>query len=215
MNILEPLEQGEAPEASHDVMNSLENEMGFIPNLYRVLAHSPSTLRAYVALNKLLHDCGLSPAEQQVVLLAASREHRCDYSIAMHSCNARGAGIDEEELDALRESRPIPNNERHEALRRFTQRVIVRRGRLEDDDIDAFFAAGFEPGNVIDVMLAIAMKTLSDYTDHVADIPIDDRYEEMRWQIRQQQARDHDRRMSPGRRSNDRPLPMRGGRWSH
>lgn len=215
MKILEPLEQDEAPDASRDVMNSLEGEYGFLPNLYRVLAHSPSALRAYAALNKLVHDTALSPAEQQVVLLAASREHRSDYSIAMHSSSARGAGIDEEELDALRESYSIPDNERHEALRRFTQRVILRRGRLEDDDIDMFLAAGFEPRHVIDVILAVTMKNLSDYTDHVADIPIDDKYEEMRWQIRQQQARDMDRRESPGRRSNDGVLPMRGSRWSH
>ncbi|HEX7029853.1 MAG TPA: carboxymuconolactone decarboxylase family protein [Gammaproteobacteria bacterium] len=217
MNLLEPLEQENAPDASRDVMNSLEGEMGFLPNLYRVLAHSPSALRAYAALNKLVHDTALSPAEQQVVLLAISREHRSDYSIAMHSSMARGAGIDEEELDALRESYPIPNNERHEALRRFTQRVILRRGRLEDDDIDVFLAAGFEERHILDVILAVTMKTLSDYTNHVADTPVDEKYEEMRWQIRQQQARDFafERRETPGRRRGDAPLPVRGGRWSH
>ncbi|HEX7048146.1 MAG TPA: carboxymuconolactone decarboxylase family protein [Gammaproteobacteria bacterium] len=215
MAMLEPLDQETAPDASCDVMNSLAGEMGFLPNLYRVLAHSPSALRAYAALNKLVHDTGLSRAEQQVVLLAASREHRSDYSIAMHSSNARAAGIDEEELDALRESYPIPNDERHEALRRFTQRVIIRRGRLEEDDIDMFLAAGFEERHVLDVILAVSMKTLSDYTDHVADVSIDEKYEEMRWQIRQQQARDFDRRETPGRRRSDEVVPVRGSRWSH
>lgn len=217
MKILEPLDPQSAPDASRDVMNSLQGESGFLPNLYRVLAHSPSALRAYAALNKLVHDTALSPAEQQVVMLAASREHRSDYSLAMHSSNARGAGLDEEELDALRESYEIPANERHEALRRFTQRVVMRRGRLEEDDIDAFLAAGFEESHILDVILAVAMKNLSDYTDHVANIPIDDRYEEMRWQIRQQQARDSaiERRESPGRRRSDTVVPVRGTRWSH
>lgn len=214
MNLLQPLDRDAAPDASRDVMSSLEGEFGFLPNMYRVLAHSPSALRAYAALNKLVHDSSLSPEEQQVVLLAASREHRCEYSIAAHSYSARGAGLDEDELDALRESVPIPNNERLEALRRFAQRLVIRRGQVDDDDLDAFLAAGFTEAQVLDVILAVAMKTLSDYAAWVAKPPIDERYEEMRWAMLQR-SRESERRESAGRRRNDRAVPMRGSRWSH
>ena len=214
MKILQPLDRAHAPDASRDVMNSLEHEMGFLPNLYRVLAHSPSALRACAALNKLVHDTSLSAGEQQAVLLAVSREHRSEYSIAAHSYAARGAGLDEDELDALRESYPVPNNERLEALRRFAQRVVVRRGQLEEDDIDAFLAAGFEEHHVLEVILAVATKTLTDYTSHVAQTPTDERFAEMGWQIRQQ-VREQERRESAGRRRADRVVPSRGSRYSH
>lgn len=213
MKILQPLDRREAPDQSRDVLNSLEGEMGFLPNLYRVLAHSPSALRAYAALNKLVHDTSLSPDEQQAVLLAAAREHRSDYSIAAHSHAARGAGLDEDELDALRESYPVPNNERLEALRRLTQRIVVKRGQLDEDDIDAFLAAGFAEHQVLEVILAVAMKTLSDYASHVARPAVDERYAEMSWEIRQQ-AREQERRESAGRRRADHVTPLRS-RWTH
>jgi uncharacterized peroxidase-related enzyme len=212
MNILQPLTREQAPDASRDVMNSLENEMGFLPNLYRVLAHSPSALRAYAALNKLVHDTSLSLEEQQAVLLAISRENHCEYSMAAQSYAARGAGLDEAELDALRESRPVPNNARLEALRRLAQRVVVRRGQLNDEDIDAFLAAGFNERQVLEVILAVAMKTLSDYASHVARPPVDERYAEMSWEMRQQERREL---TSAGRRRADRIVPSRGSRYSH
>lgn len=215
MNILKPLRRGEAPDASRDVMNSLENEMGFLPNLYRVLAHAPSALRAYAALNKLVHDTSLSPEEQQAVLLAISREHHSEYSIAAQSYSARGAGLDEAELEALRESYPVPNNERLEALRRFAQRVVVRRGQLNEDDVDDFLAAGFDERQVLEVILAVAMKTLSDYASHVARPPVDERYAEPGWQMRQQAREQERRELAGGRRRADRIVPSRGSRYSH
>lgn len=211
MKILQPLARDAAPDASRDVMDSLEGEMGFLPNLYRVLAHSPSALRAYAALNKLVHDASLSPEEQQVVLLATAREHRCAYSVAMHSDGARGTGVAEDELEALRNSSPIPGNERLEALRRFTQRVVTKRGQLDEDDIDVFLAAGFDQRQVLDVILAVAMKTLSDYASHIAQPAVDERYAELSWELRQHARAERE----PGRRRADRAFPARGSRWSH
>lgn len=210
MNILQPLQRDQAPDASRDVMNSLEGEYGFLPNLYRVLAHSPSALRAYAALNKLVKDSGLSEAEQTVVELAASRENRCEYCMAAHSAGAEATGLSEDSIDALREGRQIHDDDRLEALRRFTQRVVLKRGNLEDDDIDAFLAAGYEEHNVLDVILAVAMKTLSNYTNHVAETPLDDRFEKMRWSMH-----GDTRSAMPGRRRSDYTIPARGSRYSH
>lgn len=210
MKILDPLERHDAPDASRDVLNSLEGEMGSLPNLYRVLAHSPSALRAYAAMNKLLKDSGLTDEEQQIVLLTASRENRCEYCMAAHSTGARVAGLDEDALESLREGQHIRNDDRLEALRQFTQRMVAKRGRLEDEDIDVFLAAGFDEGNVLDVMLGVAMKTLSNYTNHIAHTPLDERFQDMHWDP----SRDM-RERGAGRRSSDRPIPARGGRYSH
>jgi len=210
MNILRPLDREQAPDASRDVMNSLENDLGQLPNLYRVLAHSPSALRAYAALNKMLKDSGLTEEEQQVVLLTASRENRCEYCMAAHSSGARAAGLDEDALESLREGEHIHNDDRLEALRQFTQRVVAKRGRLEDEDVDVFLAAGFNEGNVLDVMLGVAMKTLSNYTNHIAETPLDDRFEDMNWDPnRDMRAR------GGGRRRTDQTVPVRSGPYSH
>lgn len=210
MKILQPLDQDQAPPASRDVMNSLEAESGDLPNLYRVLAHSPSALRSYAAMNKMLKDSDLTDEEQQVVLLTASRENRCDYCMAAHSSGARAAGLDEDALESLREGQHIRNDDRLEALRQFTQRVVAKRGRLEDEDIDVFLAAGFKESNVLDVMLGVAMKTLSNYTNHLAETPLDEKFQDMYWDP----SRDM-RMRGGGRRRTDQPVPARSGPYSH
>lgn len=210
MNILQPLNRDEAPAASRDVMNSLEGEFGFLPNLYKVLAHSPSALRAYAALNKLVKDSGLSDAERLVVLLAASRENRCEYCMAAHSAGAQVTGLSEDAIESLREGRQIHDDDRLEALRRFTQRVVLKRGNLDEEDVDAFLAAGFDESNVLDVILGVAFKTLSNYTNHVAETPLDERYEKSRWTMR-----GDTRSAMPGRRRSDYTVPSRGSRYSH
>lgn len=210
MNILQPLDRDEAPDASRDVMNSLEGEFGYLPSLYRVLAHEPSALRGYAALAKLFKDSALSEQEQVVVLITASRENRAAYGVAVHSTNAQATGLDEETIEALREGRQINRDARLEALRRFTQRVVMRRGQLEEDDVDAFFAAGFEERHVLAVILGVAMNTLSNYVDHVAKTPLDAQYGKMRWEFR-----GDTRSAMPGRRRSDYTVPVRGSRYSH
>ena len=210
MKILQPLDQTRAPSASRDVMNSLEAELGDLPNLYRVLAHSPSALRSYAAMSKMLKDSGLTDQEQQVVLLTASRENRCDYCMAAHSSGARAAGLDEDALESLREGQHIRNDDRLEALRQFTQRVVAKRGRLEEEDIDVFLAAGYKESNVLDVMLGVTMKTLSNYTNHLADTPLDEKFQDMYWDP----SRDM-RVRGGGRRRSDQPIPGRSGPYSH
>lgn len=209
MPILQPLARREAPESSQDVMNSLEHELGELPNLYRVLANSPSALRAYAAMNKLFRDSGLTEQEQQVVLLTASRENRCEYGMAAHSTGARASGLDEDVLESLREGQHIRNDDRLEALRQFTQRIVAKRGRLKDEDVDVFLAAGFNVGNILDVMLGVTMKTLANYTNHIAETPLDERFQEMQWDSRA------DYRSRSGDRRGSRAFASRGSRYSH
>jgi uncharacterized peroxidase-related enzyme len=147
-----------------------------------VFAHSPSALRAYVALDKLVTDSGLSPAERRIVLLTASFENRCEYCMAAHSTGADKAGLDEETLEALREGRQIKSNDRFEALRSFTCKVVRQRGRLTDSDVREFLETDFSEGNILDVILIVAMKVLSNYTNHVAETPLDRRFEKTRWE---------------------------------
>ncbi|MBW3567147.1 MAG: hypothetical protein KY410_04160, partial [Proteobacteria bacterium] len=124
--------------------------------------------------------------------------------------DARAAGLDEDALESLREGQHIRNDDRLEALRQFTQRVVAKRGRLEDEDIDVFLAAGFKESNVLDVMLGVAMKTLSNYTNHLAETPLDEKFQDMYWDP----SRDM-RMRGGGRRRTDQPVPARSGPYSH
>ena len=169
-----------APAEAGAFMRELEKGYGFIPNLAGVMASAPALMEGYFTLNQLFEKTSFSGPERQVVLLAVSYTNACDYCMGAHTALAEMAGVPQDSIDALREGRSLPD-ERLEALRRFTQAVVDRRGHMPEADLRAFYEAGFTPQNVLEVVLGVGMKTLSNYTNHIAGTPLDAAFAGKEW----------------------------------
>ncbi|MDT8340519.1 MAG: carboxymuconolactone decarboxylase family protein [Longimicrobiales bacterium] len=177
-----PLHTAEtAADAGGKALERAEQGFGFAPNLIRVLAEAPSAAHAYLDLGSRFGETSLSPVEQQVVLLTTSFENGCDYCMAAHSMVAGMAGMDGPTLTALRSGDSLPDA-RLEALRSFTRTVVRDRARVSPEGVRAFLAAGFTRANVLEVITGVAMKTLSNYTNHLADTPLDEAFADQRWE---------------------------------
>ncbi|MDX1442415.1 MAG: carboxymuconolactone decarboxylase family protein [Gammaproteobacteria bacterium] len=181
MNILKPMDINDAPSESRETMTDIQNGMGFLPNLFGVMAHSPSTVKAYAKLDALFDHSSLDAIERQVVLMTASRLNDCGYCMAAHTGGAKSAGMDKDKIEALRKGERIEGDDKLEALRRFTADVVEKRGWVEDDAVKAFLDAGYEEAQVLDVILGVTMKTLSNYTNHIAGTPLDEELQPMEW----------------------------------
>lgn len=170
-----------APDASKPILREARESYGMIPNLYGVLAEEPAAIQAYAALNAALADSGLSPAEQQVAILATSIENGCTYCVAAHSAIVKMQDLfDDTTLEALRAQEPLPDD-RLEAVRTFTVEVVRERGWVDQGALETFLGAGYEPRHVLAVVTVVAMKTLSNYTNHIADTPLDEAFGGQRW----------------------------------
>lgn len=169
-----------APPASQQGLTGAQSAFGFVPNLLGVLAASPAALRAYLSVSEAFDASAFTDVERQVVLLTVSAEHECHYCMAAHSAVATVAKMPREVLDALRRGEPIPDA-RLETLRRTTRTLVTARGRLRDEELTAFLAAGFTKAQLLDVIAGIAQKTISNYTNHVAETPLDRPFEKFAW----------------------------------
>ena len=169
-----------APDGSKPVLEKAGKAMGFIPNLYGLLAESPATLEAYATLGGLFDSSSFNRTERQVVLLTASFENECGYCMAAHSTIAGMQRLPDEVVQALRDGVPLPDA-RLEALRDFTRRVVRERGRVSEADVRAFLDAGFERAQVLEVLLGVGMKTISNYANHVAKVPVDPAFQANAW----------------------------------
>lgn len=157
-----------APEASRAMLEKAEQAMGFVPNLYAHLSEAPAALEAYFGLSAQFDKTSLTAIEPQVVLLAASIENGCEFCVAAHSMIAvKMAGVPAETVEALR-AEGTPEDPRLQALATFTRAVVTQRGRVPDADLASFFSAGFGPQQVLEVVLGVAMKTLSNYANHLS-----------------------------------------------
>ena len=169
-----------APEDSKKGMSRVKEKYGFVPNLMGVLAAAPAALNGYLALAEQLEKSSLTPAEQQVVLLSASFANQCDYCMAAHSAGAKAAHVPETAIQELREGSPI-REARLDALRTFTQAVVRQKGWVSDATLEDFIDAGFNQSQVLEVLMAVAMKTLSNYTNHLANTPLDKQLKSEAW----------------------------------
>lgn len=172
-------------EAEPLALNRLEealNTLGFIPNMYSVMANSPGLLDTYIhGYNRFRTQSGFTPAEQEVVLLAVSRENGCTYCVAAHSFLADNmSGVPAAVTDAIRDGTPIPDT-RLAALHDFTRTLVVKRGLPGQADVAAFLAAGYSERHILEIVLAIAVKTLSNYANHLFHTPVDGLFAGRAW----------------------------------
>jgi len=162
-----------APEGARDTLRQVAAGYGFLPNLLGVMAEAPSLLKGYVALSKLFSETSLSSHQQQVVLLAVSRFNDCEYCLAAHGMAARRAGLAPQIVAELLDGRSLSDPDL-EALRAFTVSVVESRGFPTLAETESFLAAGYSRANILEVILGVGMKTLSNYTNHIAETPLDD-----------------------------------------
>lgn len=173
-------DENSAPEELASALAQAKQRFGFIPNLYGVLAESPQAYNAYQAVSEQFRASSLSKEAQHVVWLTVSRHNGCDYCVAVHSTTAAMARVDSAVIDAIREDKPIEDPQL-EAVRRFTRAVVEERGWVPEEELEAFFAAGFAQRQVLDILTGVAMKTLSNYTNHIAHTPLDDAFANYAW----------------------------------
>ncbi|WP_281300403.1 MULTISPECIES: carboxymuconolactone decarboxylase family protein [unclassified Iodidimonas] len=169
-----------APEGSRPILEKAKEKYGFLPNILGGLANAPAALEGYATLAGIFDKTSFSPVERQVVLLTVSRRNGCDYCMAAHSGAAKMAKIDEDVLSALRGDKTLPD-EKLEALRRFTDAVVEKRGYADDADVKAFLDAGYNHQNILEVVLGVGVKTLSNYANHMMEPKLDDQFKPLEW----------------------------------
>lgn len=169
------------PESKPLLQHSQSLYGGMIPNLHGVMAESPALLEAYQKLNEAAQKMSLDTIETNIVWLAINYENGCDYCMAAHTAIAKHAGVDDKDIDALRENEPL-SDPKHQALRQFTVHMMESRGWGDETAIDTLLAAGYSRATVLDVILCIGMKTLSNYTNHVANTPVDKAFRKFAWE---------------------------------
>ncbi len=169
-----------APAESKEQLESTQQRKGLIPNLYGVLAEAPIAVEAYETLANLLMRASFNPTERHVVWFTINTYHDCHYCMAAHTLLAKGEKVAEDVIETARAVRSY-EDPKLEALRVFTLNLVEHRGWTSPEDLAAFLAAGFTKQNVLEIIVAISHKVLSNYTNHIVATPVDDVFKRFTW----------------------------------
>ena len=175
----------DAEPLAREVLEQTKVKMGMVPNMYGVMANSPAMLQTYAQGYALFREnSGFTPAEQEIVFLTISRENECHYCMAAHSFVADNLSkVPPEVTDAIRNDDLIEDGKMAE-LREFTRTMVVSRGHPSQGDVSAFVQAGYSESHILDIILAISVKTISNYSNHVFDTPVDAAFTVRSWEVR-------------------------------
>jgi uncharacterized peroxidase-related enzyme len=177
-----------APAESAEILKGVQEKMGFVPNLFAHLAESPTATKAYAQLSDLLGKSSLSPQELQIALLATSVENRCRFCVAAHTAGGTKAKVAPETLEAIR-AEAMPGDDKDAALVKFVRLVVRDRGWVPEPEVNAFLDAGFSEAQALDVITAVALKTLSNYSNHIANPALNPELEQFAWNPESGQAK--------------------------
>jgi len=144
------------------------------------MAEAPGLLEGYQVLHQLFLDSSFDDEETTVVWQTINVEHNCHYCVPAHTGIAKSMKVDDAIIEALRNETPLPT-ERLEALRTFTLAVVRERGFVDDATVQTFLDAGYTKRNVLEVILGLSQKVMSNYTNHLAETPIDEPFKKFEW----------------------------------
>ena len=152
-----------------------------IPNLHAVMAESPELLEGYQRLHALAQKTSFNAEELTVVWQSINVEHGCHYCVPAHTFIAQSMGVDNAISESLRNQTPL-TDARLEALREATLAVVRKRGVVDQSDLDGFFSAGFGNQQLLEIILILAQKVMSNYVNHVAETPVDAPFAQFAWE---------------------------------
>lgn len=164
------------------LLETAKANLGFIPNMYANMVNSPGLLEAYLTGYAAFRtDSGFTAPEQEVVFLTISRENGCEYCVSAHSFLAdKKSGLAPAVTDAIRNGTPIGDG-KLAALAEFTKVVSSTRGLPSKAATQAFLAAGYSERHILEIVLALSVKTISNYANHLFHTPLDPVFAERRW----------------------------------
>ena len=172
-NLFAPVSVETAPEKSRPFLEKIQKSFKFIPNLFGVFANSPVLLEGYLGLEGAFDKGSLSAVERSIVLLAASVENSCKYCTAAHSTVLKAfLHVPSEVVSAVRSNLPLPDPKLN-SLVVLTREIVSKRGHVGAQTIENFLAAGYRKDQILEVLMGVALKTISNYTDHISPTELD------------------------------------------
>ncbi len=161
-----------APAGSRRFMVATQNHLGYLPAATARWAASPHLLEGFAKLNAIFENGTLDPVAREVVVMTIATRNGCHVCVAMHTARLTALGASADMIAALRSALPL-DDERLDAIRVFTLRILDTAGDVGDDALQAFLASSYTRQNALEVVLGIGTYTMSTLANRLTDAPLD------------------------------------------
>lgn len=156
--------------ANQALFDSLKKGLGMVPNLYATLAHSENALGSYLTLQNA--KSSITGKSRELVNLVVSQINGCEYCLAAHTVIGKMVGFTDEQIVEIRRGR-AEFDAKLDALAMLVKSIVSERGHVDPANVQAFLAAGWTKENLVDAIVVIGDKTVTNYLHGATKVPVD------------------------------------------
>lgn len=167
---IKPIQITESEGPSRQMLETVQRNLGMVPNLLKTMAHSSAVLSGYLSFTQALSTALNAPLREQIALTVAG-SNQCDYCASAHTALGAKTGVEADEL--ARNLRAESGDIRTQAALQFARLVIEKRGLVSDEDLNNVRAAGYSESQIAEIVAVVALNTFTNYFNHVAGTEID------------------------------------------
>jgi AhpD family alkylhydroperoxidase len=169
-----------APPAARRFLAATRDHLGYLPAAMARMVASPQLTEGFLKLTALFDSTTLDQLAREVLVMTVATQNGCHICVAMHTATLTALGADPELIAALRGSGPLAD-ERLDAIRVFTLRVLETAGDVGDAALRDFLARGYTTQNALEVVLGIGTYTMSTLANRLTGAPVDERLAAHAW----------------------------------
>ena len=160
----------EVSETNQHIFDNLQKNMGMVPNLYAYFGKNETALADYLALQSRKNT--LTGKEREVINLVVSQVNNCKYCLAAHTVVGKMNGFTDQQVLEIRKA-AISFDHKLAALAEFVKETATTRGEPSEEAVEALFNAGYTEANMIDILIVIGDKIISNYLHKITQLPVD------------------------------------------
>lgn len=168
---IHPVDQNNADSKTVNLLTTVEKKMGRVPNIIATMANSPAVAQAYLGFSQSLSTGQLPARLREQIALVVGEANNCGYCVAAHTALGKGAGLTEAETCDAR--RAIAQDEQEQAALQFARTIVNERGWVSDDDVQRVREAGYNDGQIAEIVANVALNLFTNYFNHVAGTEVD------------------------------------------
>ncbi|XP_053321762.1 uncharacterized protein LOC128494105 [Spea bombifrons] len=156
-----------------ELMEEVERKGGFLPNVFRALAHRPQEFRAFFAYYDTLMNKetgNLSKADKELVIVATSASNRCPYCVTAHGALHRVYSKKTTLADQVIINCDLAElSDRERAMIQFAL-AVAKPENITEDHFAKLEKHGFDREDAWDIAMITAFFAMANRVAHLTDL---------------------------------------------
>jgi uncharacterized peroxidase-related enzyme len=167
---LQPIDVEKAAGETKAVLDTVQQRMGRVPNIMKLMANSPAAVKAYLEMTAALAGGVLTPKQREQIAITCAETHNCEYCLSAHYARGKAIGMTDQELDEARMERA--DDAKSDAILSFTRLLLTRRGEISDESF-APYKGVLSDAEVAEIIAHVGLNVFSNYFNIVAKTEVD------------------------------------------